>query len=334
MQNLLNRIAQELIAREEERKRVGESLRNEISDYILTVEEPLTTAIIGAVDGSIIPEEYGPIILLLIRSVGALFHYEDLELKKVEYIPSPLPDAQVVDNDRPLEREDYHPFRSLNRLSSELSRALEVLQYEPDFLFLDGSIVPLLVDKPHDKHLQNTLYRRVVSLYKEIYGYYPKTLIGGIVKDSRGNRFGLYLKSQGFQVPNWQDISWLNYVLKPGEYTLPIPYSEDPENHPTLRDLDQHSENIYIFFLKASLLDRPYRVEFYSKHPLQDAKRLASLLYPFSTLNPHYSIPPFLVEVDLRARLSRESMSYVKSYLEKIILARFPSFKLFERRPL
>ena len=333
MNGVLEAIAEKLIRREEERKRLGEELRSEISSLIHRVEENPVSTTLGAVDGGIVHEEYGPIILLLIRSVGAIFHYEDGELKEVTYVPSPLPDVEIVANDEPIEREDYHPFRSLHRLRSELNRAIQLSELKPEYLFLDGSIVPQIVDKPHSDHLK-PLYKSVVFLYRHLYSLYPDVKVVGIVKDSRGNRLGIYLQKEGIDVPNWQDVSWLNYVLLPGEYTAPIPYSDDPSKHATLKDLNDLAENIYITYLRASPFDRPYRIEFYSTSPEKDAKHLVSLLYPLSSLNPHYSIPPFLVEVDLRARLSKESLSYVKSYLERMIVAKFPSFRLYDRRPL
>ncbi|NPA86432.1 MAG: DNA double-strand break repair nuclease NurA [Candidatus Diapherotrites archaeon] len=333
MQRVLEEIAERIVKREEERQRMGAELRSTLEDFIQVAPGVGPTATVGAVDGGVVYEEYGSLILMLIRSVGAIFSYEEGALDSVDYVPSPLPDPEVVDSDIPLEREDYHPFRSLHRLRSELSRSLEVLARSPQFFFLDGSIVPQIVDKPRSDRLK-PLYLSVVGLFKSLYSYYPNTLLGGIVKDSRGNRLGLFLREEGVDVPDWQDVSWLNYVLQPGEYTSPIPYSEEPSKHATLKDLGEHAENIYLFYLKASPLDRPYRVEFYSKDPQRDARRLASLLYPLSSLNPNYSIPPFLVEVDLRARLSKESMGYVKSYLERVLMARFPSLKLFERRPM
>ena len=333
MQRVLARIAERLIKREEERKRKGEEIREQMEDLILRAPADPPTTTVGAVDSGVVYEEYGPVILLLIRTVGAVFSYREGSLEEIRYVPSPLPDVEVVDNDLPLEREDYHPFRSLHRLSSELMRSLQVMERKPRYFFLDGSVVPQIVDKPHNSRLK-PLYMKVVSLFKELYSSYPSTLIGGIVKDSRGNRLGIYLKENGIDVPEWQDVSWLSYVLREGEYTKPIPYSSEPEKHATLKDLDGHAKNVYIFYIRPSPLDRPYRVEFYSESPLRDAERIASLLYPLSRANPHYSIPPFMVEVDMRARLSRESLSYVKSYIERMLVARFPGIRLFDRRPL
>ena len=304
-----------------------------MEDLIHRADPTPPTTTVGAVDGGIIHDEYGSMILLILRAVGALFKYREGSLEEVKYVPSPLPEPEVIDNDLPLEREDYHPFISLHRLREELRRALDVSSLSPEFLFLDGSIVPQIVDKPHGEHLKN-LYLSTLSLYRKFYSLYPKILPGGIVKDTRGNRLGLYLREEGIDIPNWQDISWLSYVLDEGEYTAPIPYSESPEKHATLKDIGEQARDIYIIYFRASKLDRPFRVEFYSKDPEKDAKRIANLLYPLSSRNPHYSIPPFMVEVDLRARLSKESLSYVKSYLERMIVSYFPSLKLFERRPL
>jgi hypothetical protein len=311
VQDRLSTIAERILRREEERKQRGEEIRSSMEDFIHSIHSRPPTTTVGAVDGGIVHDEYGSMILLILRAVGAVFRYSDGSLEEVKYIPSPLPDPEVIDNDLPLEREDYHPFISLHRLREELHRALDVASLSPEFLFLDGSIVPQIVDKPHGKHLQN-LYLSTVSLYRSFYSLYPSILPGGIVKDTRGNRLGLYLQEKGIDIPNWQDISWLSYVLHEGEYTEPIPYSEDPEKHATLKDIGEHAENIYIIYLRASPLDRPFRVEFYSEHPREDARRIAELLYPLSSRNPHYSIPPFMVEVDLRARPSKESLSYVK----------------------
>lgn len=331
MREELEQVVTRLIHRELERRRLADSIRSHIHEYILTSSPSPFTGTIGAVDGGLLHEDYGPIILILVRAVGVLFEYEDSSLSRVGYIPSPLPDPEIIVNDTPLEREDYHPFRSLHRLRAELERALEVAP-NCDVLFLDGSIVPQIVDKPRaiDSPLID-LYNTVLDLYKELYRTAP--LLASVVKDSRGDRLGRFLSKKGIKIPNWQDVSWLNYVLREGEYTYPIPYSDEPEKHATLKDLGHHARNIYLFYIRPSPYDRPYRVEFYSKNPEEDATTLASLLYPLSSLNPHYSIPPFLVEADLRARLSRESLSHIKSYIERRVAATFPHLRIFERRP-
>jgi len=327
----LERVVSRILEREEERRRLADAIRSKMEEYILKIDPSYFSGRIGAVDGGLLYEDYGSITLLLIRAVGVIFEYIESRLEGVEYIPTPLPDPRVVVNDFPLEKEDYHPFRSLHRLKAELERALEVAPH-CDILFLDGSIVPQIVDKPRsdNPHLLK-LYREVLDLYKELYQTAP--LLASVVKDSRGDRLGRYLSKKGIKIPAWQDIAWLNYVLREGEYTQPVPYSDEPEKHATLRDLGGFAKNTYLFYIRLSSYDRPYRVEFYSKDPEKDAATLSSILYPLSSINPHYSVPPFLVEADLRARLSKESLTHVKSYIERRIVATFPYLKIFERRP-
>ncbi len=324
-------IGERILLREERKASMGRKIREEMSDMIRKATSDPPTATIGAVDSGFMYDEYAGMVILLIRSVGAIFQYKDGILERVTYHPSPLPDIDIIDSEYSLEREDVHPFVSLHRLKAELERAIQLTTQSPDYVFLDGSVVPQIVDKPHDSSPSQLkeLYRNVISLFLELYHREP--LVAGIVKDSRGSRLGNYLSSNGINVPPWSDTSWLVHVLEPGEYTLPIPYSEDPEKHATLKDVE--GEHIYLFYIRPSPYDMPYRVEFYSHHPERDGDRLANLLIPLASINPTYAVPPFMVEIDMRARLGKESLKYVRSYIERILMGKFPHVKLFERRP-
>ena len=326
----VERIVRKLVEAEEERMREGKKLRRELEDLISVANKTEYSGSVGAVDGGLLEEKYGGLVFVLVRALGAVFHYEESFLSEVEYVPSPNPPVGAASNvGIDMEPEDYGPFTSLVRLSSELKRAHEVVRRSVDYLFLDGSLVPQMVDKPRGESLM-PLYEEVVGLFKSLYREEP--LVVGVVKDTRGRRLSNFLREEGVKVPGGSDVMWLSYVLREGEYTAPVPYSDNPEDHPTLIDLMPHSKHVYVMYIRLSESDRPVRVEFYSKNPKRDAGKIAEVLYSL-TPRTSYSIPPFLVEVDMRARLGRETMNFVKSYIERVFVSRYPHVRLFDRRP-
>ncbi len=316
---MLTRVAQitdHILRREEEIRSLALSVREKHPDVFVKVEGRAFTGRIGAVDGGILAEPFHGLDIIMVRAVGVVFEYRDGELMGVQYYPSPLPDPDVQEHDMPFEEDQIGVLRSLVRLRAEIGLAASMAGEIPmDVLFLDGSVLPLLSDRPSGNGKLMELYKQVVELYRQLYRACDKNgvLLAGIVKDSKGNRFGKYLGDIKIR-----DTRWLSYALFPGERTVSIPYTDDPEKA-TLKDVGtEYAERVRVFYLRASPYDAPYRVEYLERGDGDD-DFLASLLLPLSSLNPTYTIPPFLVEADLRARLGKNEMRHLKGIIERRI---------------
>lgn len=320
-------LAHRIVSREEDRRNKALALREEYPDFFKRVEPVDVSGRFGAVDGGLLSEEYQGFELIVVRAVGVRYTYESNRLVGVDYYPSPIPDPRLFTYDMPVEEENVGPLRSLTRLLVEIGTALDfVKERELDYLFLDGSILPQLVDKPRGK--ENgifELYEEVLDKYRKLYDVCKKkgVVLAGIVKDSKGNRVASYLNG-----PRLRDSVWLKYAMNVGEMTTPIPYADRPEDQATLKDLGEDiAKNVWIFYLKASDYDRPFRVEFYAEGP-DLGETIASLLLPLSSVNRTFTIPSFLLEADIRARLAKKSMAYIREYLEKRLGVEYNLFRM------
>jgi len=323
----LERLASRILSREEDRRSKALTLREQHPDFFLKVTPAVVSGRFGAVDGGLLSEEYQGFELIVVRAVGVRYTYSDGKLVGVDYFPSPIPDPRLFTYDMPVEEENVGPLRSLTRLLVEIGTALDfVKNTELDYVFLDGSILPQLVDKPRgNANGVKGLYEEVLDRYRRLYAECRKrnVVLAGIVKDSKGNRVASYLNG-----PHLRDSVWLKYAMNVGEMTVPIPYADRPEDQATLQDLGEEiAKNVWIFYLKASDYDRPFRVEFYSDDPSL-GKHLASVLLPLSSVNRTFTIPPFLLEADIRARLGKKSLAYVREYLEKRLGIEYNLFRM------
>ncbi len=323
----LERLARSIVSREEDRRAKALALREEHPEFFRPVKPANVSGRFGAVDGGLLSEEYQGFELIVVRAVGVRYTYANGRLVGVDYFPSPIPDPKLFTYDMPVEEENVGPLRSLTRLLVEIGTALDFVRtVDLDYVFLDGSILPQLVDKPRGRaNGVHELYESVLDRYRKLYTECKRrnVVLAGVVKDSKGNRLASHLNG-----PPLRDTVWLKHAMRVGEMTVPIPYAERPEDQATLQDLGEGiAKNVWIFYLKASDYDRPFRVEFYSDDPSL-GEHLASVLLPLSSVNRTFTIPPFLLEADIRARLGKRSLAYVREYLEKRLGVEYNLFRM------
>ena len=159
----------------------------------------------------------------------------------------------------------------MHRLRAELSAAYGALEkWKPAYLLLDGSLAPLVSDKPPEDSDLLELYTNVVSLYQKLYAGASAQgcNLVGVTKDSRGRRFmDLLSRAVPESAPalsNASDTAFLDHLLQEGERTFAFRYSVQPAKNPVLQDLGEWAGRILTFYLKPVAGDRPLRVEFLS----------------------------------------------------------------------
>ena len=288
---------------------------------------------VGGVDSGFVDKKLPSLDLVLVRSVGVLFVYEKNLIKEARYIPGyyqfPLPHL----TNHALELDEFNCSKSLIRLKEEVNSAKHLIRsFKPQYLFLDGSIIPQYQDKPRADSSINDLYHSIIREFQELYEEAEKNnvVLIGCVEDSRGSRFRTILQEE--VLPHKKviapekldflfDSALLDHLLVVGERTFSFSYTKNIAQHPILNDFDKKwSERIFSFYIKPSLYDRPLRVEFI-KNP-KDAgqiNEIASVVYALSCLHREYAYPSILIEADLRARLKPEEIDIVyNKILDKI----------------
>ncbi len=251
------------------------------------------------------------------------FTYEHGKLSKHEYVPGKNPRPRVEVIRTPLQQHDFNISASLIRMQEEAEHVLKALEEDPDIVLLDGSIVPHYADKPAKDSHAHKEYARLIEVYKELYekALNRDVLLAGVVEDSRGTQLCQrlaphYSRKAQIVLQNSRDTDFLHYVMETGERTNTIAYTDNVEEHPTLRDLKPFSEHVHSYYLRTVSNDAPLRIDFLSKKPVMDADKTASLIYPVSAHNSSYGIPAPIIEADQRAKLSSHDLALVEGKLK------------------
>lgn len=338
----LSEIAEKIKSTEDSRRELARRLRFNSGkiEYPEILERELVIPVqripvegkIAAVDSGIVGEELHGFNFLLQRSVGAVFTYADSKVTSHNYFPAALP-AMQYDMRSGLDSHDVMWHKSLCRLKGELTCAAELVKkHSPAAMLMDGSIAPLLSDKPSEESEIRPLYDEVVLAYKSLYeaSWKGNCVLMGVIKDSRSKRFIEMIQKhasaitdspqagstiaaqagagaqpagasneQGFL--HTSDTNFLHFMLEAGERTCAFPYSSAPAKHQVLKDLGNWAEKILSFYIKPVKDDRPLRVEFLSGQ--KTFSEVASLAHSLSCAHKAYAYPAVLIEADLRAAL-------------------------------
>ncbi len=272
-------------------------------ETVLPVEKTEINMAIGANDAGLLSKELHGVDILLGRAVAVKFVYAKNKLISSEYFPSVSPKIEY-DVKSGLDEREVLWHKSLFRLKLEIKNAISAVEkFSPELFLLDGSLTPLLSDRPSEDSQLGEDYKEVVSLYKELYSLSEKkgVALAGVIKDSRGKRFMEIVKGKVDE--NCSDSVFLHYLLNAGERTFVLNYREE---NTIIKDLSPWGRRVSIFYIKPSKNDRPLRIEFLpSKFSFNE---LASVLYTLSSISSSYAYPAILIEADMRAALNPEEM--------------------------
>jgi hypothetical protein len=210
----------------------------------------------------------------------------------------------------------------MERQIAEVNTARETIEkFKPDIIFLNGSVVPHYVEKPVEHSLLYPPYRRMVEVYLKLFesARKNKTILAGVIEDSRGTRFCEIANQKILSESNkpelkilldrTKDTNLLTYALNLNERSFVFKYSANPEDHPMLREFGQELANlVFSFYLKTAEFDRPIRIDFLSTEKTVDVANKISSLLIATAGHSSYGMPPVLIEADQRAKLSEKDL--------------------------
>jgi len=273
---------------------------------------------------------------MLVTAVCACFHYKNGKVNKVEYFPSRIPTPKV-EIEETLSDKDWAYFASIVRQNNEVKTARQCIErFKPDILLMHGPIIPHYSDRPSKSSDVYEHYQKLINEYKELYKEIQKNsiILTGIVEDSRSMILCKYIKEilPAYNakpdmielLDRTRDTNLLFLMLNRGEMSMQFKYSERPQEHPVLKDLNGYGDMVHSFYLKTAKWDRPIRIDFLkSERPAThlhetSADRLASVLLAISGQHPGYGLPAPLIEADNAARLTDSEMD--NFYLQIISL--------------
>ena len=221
---------------------------------------PLNGLRIVGVDGGLINKSFNSIDLILLRGVACIFEYFG-DKPQVEYITSQFPIPEIKTSFLPFSRAESDIYGSLERMKCEIDVALKAInKKKPDLLLLDGSILPISSDKPSQNSVLHKIYEKVIQSYEELYErcIEKQILLAGCIKDTRSRRFmSVFLKLiphfikkyPEFQkvlemdyrhvLNNIRDSDFLYRVMKEGERTSIMTFTDNVLTHPILKDINR-----------------------------------------------------------------------------------------------
>lgn len=268
---------------------------------------------VSAVDGGILAYEMHGADLLIAKAVSSTFVYGEGKIVAHSYFPNafPHPEYRVETG---LDERELLWHKSLVRLELEIGNALGTAKKEkPGYLLLDGSLCPLMSDRPAEESKLFPKYLELLNLYKELYSYCVEegVVLAGVIKDSRSRRFVEMLPRGSAE--HSADTVFLNHLLGEGERTFAFRYSEMPQKNHVLRELGTWGEKICAFYSKPVQGDRPVRIEFLNGQ--KGFSEVADTLSSLCTINRFYAYPAILIDADLRAMMDPAELERAKKSL-------------------
>ncbi|MFX1298643.1 MAG: DNA double-strand break repair nuclease NurA, partial [Promethearchaeota archaeon] len=119
------------------------------------------------IDGSIVAKSLHGVNLILTRAVAVLFKFGK-EKPIAQYFPNIAPTPNLIYNFDLFSSPEMDILNSLERLQEEIQLAIEVTNRNPDVILLDGSILPLILDKPPSSSSLSQKYFQIIELYENL----------------------------------------------------------------------------------------------------------------------------------------------------------------------
>ncbi|MEW6722080.1 MAG: DNA double-strand break repair nuclease NurA [Candidatus Micrarchaeota archaeon] len=288
-----------------ELSRRANAVRSADPSLVLRAQKAPLSISVCAVDGGLLAHRMHGADIAVVRALSVNFVYEGSALKSFSHHPGKDPPHEIEIKSS-LDEHESNVFRSLVRLRSELSAAIEALRrFSPHLLLMDGSLLPLPSDRPPEGSELASLYSEVVSLYSSLFSLSKEKncMLLGVIKDSRSRRLA---KPLGFACP---DTVLCEHLLREGERTKSMPYSDEKQGNAA-----GLASGILAFYIRPSKHDIPLRIELLG----DEEEKAASLVFSLSAVSENFAYPAILVEADLCAALDAREMERIESSLERL----------------
>ncbi|MDO8124782.1 MAG: DNA double-strand break repair nuclease NurA [Candidatus Hermodarchaeota archaeon] len=355
----LEKIVQQIQMLEEKRNSFASILRSERHKIDLLTDLPLAqryivdnhlarqvtpTELSGlrvcGVDGGLLKNTLRGVELVITRANATIFEYTPSNRVSAIYFPEKTTLPTVKAELTPISRREAELNASLERLKGELELAIRVQDHHPaELLLLDGSLRPHLNDRPSQQSIFSRKYGEIIELFEKLYTKSEETgtLLAGVVKDSRSQRFihilGEILPHLITRHPELEPMLHLDY-----RSVLQLSYDSDfffrildvGERSPILRLDNSNIENtlegegpnqqengLVCFYLRTAEYDYPLRVEVFtgSYDPKSIIEKIGAMLLPMSSDNEEFALPSVLIDADSQARLIERDLEFLLNQL-------------------
>ncbi|MBN1159981.1 MAG: DNA double-strand break repair nuclease NurA [Candidatus Diapherotrites archaeon] len=319
MQSNIDEIADRINNTEQERIKLADFVKPHIKK--LTVPFEKFSGTVAATDGGLLAKSFHGSDVVVTKAVSVVMDYLDGKLNSTNYFPELHTPPQTYFSQKGLDYSEVDCSKSILRIKHEIRNARNTIsKFAPDYMLLDGSIVPQQADKPKPESVLLDDYKSLVELYSELYNTANNygTQLVGIVEDSRANRFvNSHLPALPKDLESiarqTQDTHLLYYLLEKGEKTSGFTYAENPSKHPILQDFSSElGAWPMVFYLRTAEYDRPLRIEYLNPAKSGETEQnVAKMAYFLASFNKEYGIPAPIIEADLRAALDSKELDFI-----------------------
>lgn len=277
---------------------------------------------VAAIDSGMLTYSFRYLDIAAIRPAGVVFDYAESRLVAHEYYPSKNPPFQSFAWSA-LEYIEAAGAASIARLNCEVGMAARIAEEKkPGMILIDGSLVPLISDKPKTGSPLEAEYGKLIGEYKRLFTACEENSITlvGFAKDSRGRRFVQSLVKAGVTLNALErasDLSIMQHVLDGGERSVALPYAQEQNTNPILADFGQWGGKAMVFYLKPSDLSQVYRIEFL-KTPAANEDTVASDCLALCMFGKRYQYPPPLIEADMMASAKARDIKIFEAEASRI----------------
>lgn len=292
---------------------------------------------VGGIDGGLLKKTLRGIELMITRACATIFEYTPSNRVSAIYYPekTTLPAVKVELN--PFSWREVDVNASLERLKAELELAIRVQDHHPvELLLMDGSLRPHISDRPPSQSVLSSKYERIKVLYEKLFEKTQETgtLLAGVVKDSRSQRFirilGEILPHLINRYSDLKPLLSMDYrsILRTAYDTdLFFRILDVGERSPILRlnefnvaepmEKTQNSNNLVCIYLRTARFDYPLRVEILigPHDPIRIVEKVSAMLLPMSSDNEGFALPTVLIDADSQARLIEHDLDFLFSQL-------------------
>ncbi|MHA2406236.1 MAG: DNA double-strand break repair nuclease NurA [Candidatus Hermodarchaeia archaeon] len=296
---------------------------------------------VGGVDGGLLKKTLRGIELVITRACATVFEYTPSDRVSVIYFPEKVTPPKVKVELNPISWREAEVSASLERLKAELELAIRVQDHHPvELLLLDGSLRPHISDRPPQQSVFSSKYEKITALYEQLFEKTQETgtLLAGVVKDSRSQRFikilGEILPHLINRYPSLKPLLQMDYrsilqtaydtdlffrILDVGERSpilrlndLSVDEIENPKS-----ENEHNSKNLVCVYLRTARFDYPLRIEIFtgSYDPIRIIEKVSAMLLPMSSDNEGFALPTVLIDADSQARLIERDLDFLFSQL-------------------
>lgn len=290
------------------------------------------------IDGGLLKKTLRGIELVITRANATVFEYTPSKRVTAIYYPEKTTPPTVKAELNPISWREAEVNASLERLKAELELAIRVQEHHPaELLLMDGSLRPHISDRPSNQSVFSSKYKKIATLFEKLYAKTEETgtLLAGVVKDSRSQRFikimseilphliNRHSELKSLLKMDYRSILWKSYdsdfffrVLDVGERSA-ILRMNAMENHEESSDEKQLNNKLVCIYLQTAKYDYPLRIEIFtgSYDPKRIVEKVSAMLLPMSSDNEGFALPAVLIDADSQAHLIERDLDFLFTQL-------------------